>query len=49
MLAEARQVQADIEELGDVLNEELSAIARLDGLTGLGNRRALEEDPDAAG
>jgi diguanylate cyclase (GGDEF)-like protein len=35
--------QAELE----VLNDELTAIARRDPLTGLGNRRALEEDIDS--
>jgi diguanylate cyclase (GGDEF)-like protein len=41
----AREVQASADQLR-VLNDELSALARQDALTGLGNRRALEQDLD---
>jgi diguanylate cyclase (GGDEF)-like protein len=41
----AREVQASADQLR-VMNDELIALARQDPLTGLGNRRALEQDLD---
>lgn len=43
LAAQAREVQAALAELR-IRNEELADIARRDALTGLGNRRALEDD-----
>jgi diguanylate cyclase (GGDEF)-like protein len=41
----AREVQESADQLR-VMNDELSALARQDPLTGLGNRRALDQDLD---
>ena len=45
LAAKAREVQESADQLRR-LNDELSALARQDPLTGLGNRRALEQDLD---
>jgi diguanylate cyclase (GGDEF)-like protein len=45
LASRAREVQTSAEELR-VLNHELTALAREDPLTGLGNRRAFEQDLD---
>lgn len=45
LAAKARAVQASADELR-LRNDELSALSRQDPLTGLGNRRALEQDLD---
>ena len=45
LASQAREVQSSAEELR-VLNHELTTLARQDPLTGLGNRRAFEQDLD---